>query len=636
MPIQENLLVTTVDLQQYLVDKDTGEALAAGIVTCYRDNARTVLKNWYYQSGVPGAYTYLALPNPLTLSGSGTVINEFGADVLPFYFPWNESDNTVREPYYITVDSSEEQRQFTRENWPFDPHAETAGTANDVLKNLIVNNGFWRAGPTGSVYASNQSEITFDLTNTTSTVALGGLCPSASDGFSMPNMQFFKAVTGAVETVSFKKFTAGIVPFNPLSTTNADVTPQYYVNHQCTAPQTSGETFKYYQWPIVLNIKNLEQVLFTFTIEAQMVGGSPNNQIAVGIYQFPGSGTAAPTVLFPKIFNLTPTWKKFTWTSAFPSASGITVNPNTGDDALYLVLSVPTGVTFNINFALPSIYLSKEIPANSFQTYDEVDSIINSPKTGDIRMSYNTFTPFGWIAANGNSIGARTSTAIINNSSTWQLYNLLWNNIPEQFLDISSAKGASAYADYIANKTMNLNYSNGRVIAALNASIVSLTFTTSSVTNLLVSSTATYETGNPVVLSTTGTLPTGLFNNVVYYAIVVDSTHLQLAATLDDATGGTPITFTQDATGTNTIQNALGGTQGTSTTSEVPNHLHTFTSDQNDIWRSGGGADSLQNGGTYPSTANNTITGTTAINSEGVDRIDLLQPTTFMNVFIKL
>ena len=49
------------------------------------EEVRTTLKNWYYQTGTAGAYTYEALPNPLTLSAAGTVCDDNGADVIPFF-----------------------------------------------------------------------------------------------------------------------------------------------------------------------------------------------------------------------------------------------------------------------------------------------------------------------------------------------------------------------------------------------------------------------------------------------------------------------------------------------------------------------------------------------------------------------
>ncbi len=72
MTINTALLIAAPMLQDLLVDKD-GTPMAGGTITLYHDNSRTTLKNWYYQSGTPGNYTYVPLPNPLTLSAAGTI-----------------------------------------------------------------------------------------------------------------------------------------------------------------------------------------------------------------------------------------------------------------------------------------------------------------------------------------------------------------------------------------------------------------------------------------------------------------------------------------------------------------------------------------------------------------------------------
>jgi len=81
--------------------------MSGGIVTCYRDNSKTTLKNWYYQSSnfadASGNYTFSALPNPLTLSAAGTICDINGVDTIPFFYPYDENDQTQSQPYYITI-----------------------------------------------------------------------------------------------------------------------------------------------------------------------------------------------------------------------------------------------------------------------------------------------------------------------------------------------------------------------------------------------------------------------------------------------------------------------------------------------------------------------------------------------------
>lgn len=163
---QYSLLVAAPMLQDYFVDKDTAEALSAGIVTFYKDNARQILKNVYHQSGSPGAYTYIPLPNPLTLSAVGTIADNGGNDVIPFFFPYDEDDTDEVETYYVTVyssnpDGSPAVLQFTRENFPFVPSSSTPDTGQQSLVNLIPNGQFASHNdlPNSGLYPNGTTDV---------------------------------------------------------------------------------------------------------------------------------------------------------------------------------------------------------------------------------------------------------------------------------------------------------------------------------------------------------------------------------------------------------------------------------------------------------------------------------------------
>ena len=102
MTINTDLLIAAPMLQDYLVDKDTGFPLANGQVSLYIDNQRSFFKNWYYQTGAPGAYTWIPLDNPLNLSSVGTIQDPNGNDVIPFYYPFDETNlNDVINNYSL-------------------------------------------------------------------------------------------------------------------------------------------------------------------------------------------------------------------------------------------------------------------------------------------------------------------------------------------------------------------------------------------------------------------------------------------------------------------------------------------------------------------------------------------------------
>ncbi len=118
--------VTGLELEDYFVSNQNGEALAGGQVTFYVDTARTTAKDVFQltQDPMTGVYSYAVLPNPITLSGVGTFQNSGGDNVAVYYYPFDEFGN--QELYYITVYDAFGNLQFTREAWPF-PNDGTGG-----------------------------------------------------------------------------------------------------------------------------------------------------------------------------------------------------------------------------------------------------------------------------------------------------------------------------------------------------------------------------------------------------------------------------------------------------------------------------------------------------------------------------
>lgn len=446
MPINVDLLIAAPILQDYLTDKD-GTPMAGGTITCYQDNSRTTLKNWYYQSGTPGNYTYIRLPNPLTLSAAGTICDINGVDTIPFFYPYSELDEAVVEPYYITIVNYAQTNQITRANFPFLPPAGNNPTSGNSFDNYIINNEFWR------------NIGTMSLTNVLSQV----VAPSQHDGFNMPDITFVKNITGGIDTVTFTKF--------PLTTTpilTGDITPEYYLNHTCSNTPT-GETQKGYYFPISLHVNTLASVPFTATIQGENVGGTGTGQNVINlyVYQFTGTGTTSPPPILIGSISLTTAWQKYEFTSVFPSTAGLTLGAGQ-DDALYLLVQMPLNMNCSINFCKPSIYLSETVPTNNFKTYDQIDSIINSPRTGDIRTSLNNFSPWGWVPANDGTIGSPSSGATTRaNSDTWPLYNLIWNNVSNTYAPVTGGRGVGAYSDFNANKPLQLTLTLSRVLGSV-------------------------------------------------------------------------------------------------------------------------------------------------------------------------
>jgi hypothetical protein len=84
--------------------------------------------------------------------------------------------------------------------------------------------------------------------------------------------------------------------------------------------------------------------------------------------------------------------------------------------------------------------------------------------TGDIKTVYGTGVITGWVRLNGRTIGSATSGATERaNADTEALFGYLWG--VDSSLSVSGGRGASAAADFAANKTIALPDFRGRVMA---------------------------------------------------------------------------------------------------------------------------------------------------------------------------
>lgn len=456
MAINPSLLVSAAVLQLYFVDKDTGIPLSNGKITFYQDNARTFLKNVYYQTGVPGNYVYLPAPNPMFLSAVGTPQDDNGNDILLFYYPFDENDSNVQQLYFVTAFNSNAAPQWTRSGFPFEALNSPSNTGNPTLDNIIVNNVFWRN--VGSVNISGINTI---------------LAPGAHEGFITTDIRYIKDVNDGTDVITFNKFTSTLA--SKLVTGNETVvTPEYYLNFNSTVAGSS--TFKVVQFPINAHIDTLTaNTQYTAAIWVQNVAGNPNNILQVYLFQYLGTGivSTAPILITPQI-TASNTWTRYILkTGVFPTGYGTAVS-STGDDGYYLQIAFQTGVATNINFTQPELYLGNTVANNSFQSYDEINSIVSSPRTGDIRTSVNSFSPFGWVPLNDGSIGNVGSGATTRaNIDTWLLFQTLYLNVSDTYAPVSGGRTApgntitAAYTDWNLNKNISLTKTLGRSLASV-------------------------------------------------------------------------------------------------------------------------------------------------------------------------
>lgn len=649
MAIDPTLLVTSEALEEVLFDKATGLPLSAGIITFYEDDNRTVLKNIYMQQGTSGSYTYSLLANPMTLNADGSTSDSSGNNVKIFYYPYDESAvDLTKQAYFITVYNSVGTFQFSRSNFPFEPDVTPPATSVATLENYIVNGRFWRniavSPATINVSAPANTVLINGLPNYYTTLA-----PSQHDGFTMSDIVFLKNDTGGSsnDVISFGLF--------PQQTTTPvltnDITPEYYLDFQCTA--TGGDTYKCIQFPISLHLLTLGAAQnCTVTFQAKAISGS-NVSIVANILAFAGTGVSTSVTQTKATFPIgSSAWQKYSISFQMPPSLAQASLGEGGDDAFYLQLGLPSGGAgiCEIQIAVPQFYVSADVPTNSFETYDEVASIANSPRTGDIRFSLNSFQPFGWIAMDNSTIGNAASAATRPNRDTWPLYNLLWNAVNDAFAPVSTGRGSSAYGDYSLAKTLTLTSALGRTLIGLPIAVSVTSYTAGSAPAwnptvngfFTVPSNLTLYQGMPVILTGT-TLNAAFTSGTLYYAIPAfdgTTTQFQLATTYANAILGTAIPASGVLTGTAIVVTpTLGGTIGedehVQLVDELALHHHLPTGTPNSgtpafVVDKTTGTVTLAGGGTTTSTQ------PTTGNTGSSHPFNVVQPSLLTNIYIKL
>lgn len=509
-------------------------------------------------------------------------------------------------------------------------------TTNIDIENLVINGEFyWNVG--NQIGAPSIPEtITLAPSNHDGFV---GVAYNASDGPLEPDIIFAKSDQSASDSLTFNNFPQGDSSFSTGGSPNQP-TPQIYVNYSCTIAGT--ETYKYFQFPIVKGLQNISNVQISVQMWNRYNGGDTN--IVMSLRQFFGNGSnvaSADVQTSLGSLNLSAgLWTLTKFTSVMvPSIAGKVIG-NCGNDALYLQIRVPSSVLINFDFILPALYIGTSTSSIDFHTRDFVDAVANSPRTGDIRTTVNSFSPYGWVPMNDGTIGSSSSAATTRaNTDTFALYDLIWNSIGQNFAPVSTGvRGASSIADFTAGNTLALTRNLGRVMAgALPVSVAQAFTNTGNIITVTTSDTTSFYTGMAVVISG-GSLPTPLVAGTIYYAIVIDSTTMSLATTTANATAtpAVPIVLTTNASGTITPLNVetLGSYVGEETHAILAPELPSVDNGQiSSISLSsptGSGTPLVFLGppGNAPANVRFKLGSDVPHNT--------IQPTTYMNVFIKL
>lgn len=86
--------------------------------------------------------------------------------------------------------------------------------------------------------------------------------------------------------------------------------------------------------------------------------------------------------------------------------------------------------------------------------------------TGDVKLTLKAVADAGWVMMNDGTIGSASSGGTTRaNADCQSLFALLWNNVANVNCAVSGGRGASAAADWSANKTIALPKALGRALA---------------------------------------------------------------------------------------------------------------------------------------------------------------------------
>lgn len=322
-PINWSQLIVTSDLEEYFVDKLTGAPLAAGIVTFYEDNNRTVKKPVYQLTGAPGAYSVTPLPNPSTLSGVGTFQDDMGNNIVPYYFPYEGTPtdtNNVVQQYYITVESALGVPEFSREAWPPSVTGGVAPSQTTSLTNFVPNGQFLTH--TQITSATQPPTVTIG-SEIDQQIAQGGWTFDRSSAGTSTFQNSFIALSGA---------TPGLRDF-----------PMFAFNYKCTA-YNSSDTIR----DLALSWRGVNTFSAGSTPGTEpytfIFAGSSNDAntytVDVRLIQYFGVGGSATTDVSLTTIAISPGFNYYTVPiTGFPANAG-TIGPN-GDDFVRIALRGP-------------------------------------------------------------------------------------------------------------------------------------------------------------------------------------------------------------------------------------------------------------------------------------------------------
>jgi hypothetical protein len=316
------------NIEEVILDKDTAFPLAGGLVSFYKDQARSQLKTIYQLVSGPGGYTYTPLPNPIVLSSIGTFQDNSGNDVVPYLNPYDDHGNL--ELYYVTVYSSLDGVtpavfQFDREAVPSDAVVEESQTAVDI-KNYISDGQFLLHT---NVPSTSSTTVTGEITQPVTILSQGGWSYERSAATTSKDAVVFNPIASAVTVPSSN--------------------PKWTCNPICYVPDATA-AFKALRIKFndVNKFAGTQQYTIAFTAKSNS-GPTLLNVNLIKNFGTGGSPSPSTSTSIASDVTIATSFQAFSFHFAFGDNLGKTLGTN-GDDYLQIEFSFPPNAAFNMEF----------------------------------------------------------------------------------------------------------------------------------------------------------------------------------------------------------------------------------------------------------------------------------------------
>lgn len=435
------------NLQEFFIDPDTNLPLTAGFVNYYQDNDRNTRKPVYQLSGSYDAgYTFTQLPNPLQLGGAGTTVNNAGADIRVYYYPYDMNGNI--ENYYITVTDSNGNEKLVRQAWP--NLSSTSSAATNYNYNFVRNPSFyyWNYGSTQNINVGTGSRDLNDFMFADWTY---------DQNDSSQNIDVLQGTFSASDSD---------VPGNPI---------YYLIYRNNTSGSNLGTINKFSQ--TYKSVKTLSGQNVAASIWINQVSGSAGS-FSLTITQDFGSGgsSSVETDLIVQPALTVGNWTQYTGNTQLPSVAGKIIGSG---NQLILNMNMPVNLVCEIHITQLrmneglNVTDSTEISNDDLIKQTNTIGLYPAWTTGDVKPTLKNVADPGWLMMNDQTIGNPLSGATNIGFSYFPLFLLIWNNVNNNtyapIFDSTgtpSTYGVSAVADWNAQKRLSMTKILGRALAS--------------------------------------------------------------------------------------------------------------------------------------------------------------------------